>query len=353
MSAARGGVLVILFALAACTSDAAPAAAPNPATTPAPVPSATTSIPVPSAMPMPTATALPPRATTPPGPVHQLLLKQPSLGAWLLLDRTHLYWIADEEGYHLYRYPLAGGSAPEIIATSQFVNDDASPNRHGVLGVIRPVLTGDLLVYLDTKYPLLNPIWDLHVRNLAQGADTVLLRGDNVRFTPHFTAQGDWLGVSTGEMSKDPACDGDDTVLLIYNLKAHEQRELDRSCTHRLWVWGDPHLVGNELSVEQWFGNNSIKYVTFNLLNDTRTVKSREEYEQHHPPTERWTILATGHELLVSDHETQRLLTIATAGEDQWIQHTVIFGNTIAWSRILKFPQGGPRDILLEWRVLP
>ena len=348
-------VLVVIQFLSGCawltTSDVASTPTATPSLSAMATPRATAS-PQPTASATPTTTSGPAAVVTPTSSIHQLLLKKPSLG-WLILDQTDLYWIADEEGYHIYRYPLAGDRAPAIIATSQFVNNDNSPYRHGALGVLRPIRTGDLLIYLDTKYPAVNDTWNVHMLNLVQGTDSVLLRGDNVRLTPHLAAQGDWFAWTTLERTTNTACDGDDTIVAFYNLRTHAQRELDRSCSHREWSWGDIQLNDNELVSAQWFGNNVKKYVTFNLLNDSRIVESQEEYEQHHPPTERWVVVATGRELLVSDHLIPQLLTVATVGEDEWIRDAVILGNTIVWSRIFNATQAGPHDIMLEWRTLP
>ena len=175
-------------------------------------------------------------------------------------------------------------------------------------------------------------------------------------------------------------------------MKSGEQRELDRACIDKyLWFW--PGLSGNHLVAQSdglylfdltsgqrttltndvscdptisdvwivWtiaeYGGWDTTDVVYNLQSGERRIVQNGfgEPRVRHRQAGRWLYwFPSSQEPLIVYHvETDRMLTVATPGENETIRDVAIYDNMIAWARDLDPSTAAVHDSVLEWRTLP
>jgi hypothetical protein len=332
-------------------------------------------------------------ATLPSAPIHRLKLKGQYAGQ-VLLDQKYLYWTVDQDKSHIFRYPLNGGET-ETVATSQY--------RDGELTTLRPIRTGDWLIFVDTPASAEAVTWVVRALNLTTKAEQVIVEepGDPISWPgPSLAADGDWVVWTRTGHARSAACD--ETILAIRNLKTSEQRELDRSCTLDHYKWDIPYIISNTLIVEQDLPDNQGRgnnIYSFDLTSGQRTALTNDGHSSMPVASGNWLVwkdgpryqnglfniidnLQTGarqrlpapssepldpeiagHWLYwrpsvfgsfyVYNLETNQMLTVATPGENETIGTVAVNQHMAAWLRDLDFKDAPPKDTVLEWRTLP
>lgn len=397
------GVGLFALLLGACAAPPAPVegslmtgdARSTPEAAPTPTPTTPLRTLAATSTPRPTVEGFTPITTTPVAaslaPLHALRLEKQRTSQ-LALDGTYLYWVANEDRRHIFRYPLAGGEVETL--TSTLFED-------GELAILAPSRSGDWLIFLDTPFPVHSPTWALRALNLRDGAEQVVLEetGDSTSWPgPFVDADGDWIAWTRTGQSEDAGCV--ETVLAMRNLRSGEQRELERSCVEDRHMWVFPRLSGGRLVVEQdlpdskgsgnniylydltsgertaltdndrssipdisgpwivWKGGRRFYYGRATVLYDLRSgqrFKIRHEERLAGRLAGRWLYWQPSvlKPLYVYDLEAEQMLLVATPGANETIKGVAIYDNTIAWCRDLDFEHSAPHDTLLEWRTLP
>ena len=372
----------------------APTPTPTPTTTPTvqPLPPAGTPTPLPT---MEWLAPISPIAVTPVAPstatLHTLRLEKQSPG-YLTLDEKYLYWTVHGDAGHIFRYPLAGGVV-ETVASTNFAD--------GELSVLRPIRSGDWLIFMDTPASAEATIWTIRALNLKDGTEQVLLDepGDPSSWPgPCMDADGDWVVWTRNKQAEEKDCV--ETIMGMRNLRTGEWNELERSCAEDQHMWMFPHLSGEHLVVEQDLpdskgrGNNIYLY---DLTTRQRVALTDDGRSSMPDISDRWVVWKAGprfsygratiiydlqsgqrfkikHDERLAGHlaghwlywrarakqplyvyniETEQMLRVVVPGVNEGIDGVAIYGNTIAWARDLDFAHSAPHDSLLEWRTLP
>lgn len=328
-----------------------------------------------------------------PVPIQQLLLKKEN-AAWILLDEQYIYWATDQDTRHILRHPLIGGKT-ETIFTSQYSDGD--------LTSLRPILSGDWLVFMDTPQSAGYTTWIVRALNLRTREEQIVTEepGDPISWPgPNLSADGEWvLWTRTGH-NKLATCD--ETMLMMRNLKTGEQRELDRACTQDNYLWDIPSLIGNQLIVEHDLpdskGRGNEVY-HFDLASGQRHQLNDDALGSMPQASQSWIVwkhgprykegalntvynqltrekrdlAVPGQEMSgdpnVFDHwlywqpavyqpfyvvnlDTSQIMTVTIPGKNEAFFPVYVYDNTIAWQRRLNVDQALPQDSILEWRTL-
>ena len=205
---------------------------------------------------------LPPAAAFSPTVSGSLTLKNQTVGR-LALDETYLYWTESETQDTIFRVPLNGGATEKIVTAK---SKDGNVVGYGIL-----IVKDGWLVYLEDAGSAKQANWELRAKNLRDGSEQVVLKGDGAQAYA-FEALGkanlnvsvdqDWLAWSRTVPGTGGSCD--ESVLGLVNLRTAEQIELDRACSDQ-FSWGKLSLSGQTLVAEQDLaygrGNGSNLYI--------------------------------------------------------------------------------------------
>jgi len=204
---------------------------------------------------------------------YQLHLDKPDYISWVVADDTYIYW-ATEKSAAFYRYPLVGGQI-EIVASSHYEN--------GMLALSQPLLSGDWLIFLDAKVQLLFTPFILRAFNLRSGVEIEIISDqEEGAATPGFAVSGDW--VVWTRLEKGKTLCSDESVLVVYDLKRREQRELDRVCIDNNYMWefnSTIGIAGNYVIAAQFFSDalgNGRHIQLFDLTTDQATELTAGAY---------------------------------------------------------------------------
>jgi hypothetical protein len=335
-------------------------------------------------------------STIAPPTAHKLHLEQSDYVGWVVTDETYIYWVP-EEGASLYRYPLLGGDI-ETIASTRFPN--------GTLSVLRPLINGDWLVFMDTQYQLVYTPYILRAINVEDGLEYEIVTDAQAEaLPPSYAISADRIVWTTLEKSKDPTCSAD-SVLVVQNIRSAERRELDRVCIDNNYMWeviSTIGISGNYVIAAQFFSDakGNGRYIhLFDLTTGTSTQLNEQEYGRMPALNGDWVAWLTmrdgndldgntivlnlktgvrkeitppifsdepfivanrwlywdglgGNQLAIYDLATDEVLTIKTTNlsdEEATTGKWYIKDNTIAWSiNVMDPAKPGSFDVYLEW----
>lgn len=329
---------------------------------------------------------LPTPIALPAGNIHQL--EQPAI-SWIALDDTYIYWTTYAEPGRLMRYPLAGGST-EVVVTTQL---DA-----GDLTTVRPIRTGEWLIFVDAAYPAMGTPYLLRAYNLQDARDLVLLDSRDGRLsTPFLDADGNRVVWTLTEHFDQGRCT--ESVLGLYDLATGGLQEIDRICTQDNYLWNFPRISGDYLVVEQDLpdskggGNNIVLHHLGSGESTALTNNGRSSMPDISGPWIAWKdsprfevakrsyvynlqtgkhqIIEIGYNgpslvdgrwlywqlvpfspLYVYDLQRDRLYIAAAPGSNENLGAAVVSGRTAAWWRNLD-AEHVLETVMLEWIDLP
>jgi len=326
-------------------------------------------------------------------PVHSVELDN-QIATGLTLDRTHVYWITPQDPQHIFSYPLTGGLVTTAVS-SRFSDGD--------LTTMRPIRSGDWLIFLDTPTASGNATWVLRALNLLVGTEQIIgnVQDDPASWPgPEVSADGAQVVWTRLQSSQHSACV--ETILTSYNLTSGQSRELNRGCVEGHYRWSYPALSGDRLLVEQDSvrSDEDISKVILFDLNTGRSEILNPDYPGSMPIVSgSWAVWKAasrfqwGREVViynldrregrllqspgaspldpllvglylywppsaqqpffVYDIKRDELLTIATPSENEDIVSVAIYGGTVAWCRDLNAQNANVHHGLLEWQELP
>ncbi len=328
---------------------------------------------------------------------HQLPFGQYDEINYMISDDSYIYWIAAFGGT-IYRYPLSGGQI-ETVTVTQY--------SEGSLAMVRPLRSGDWLVFADVKRQTLATPFTLRARNLRTSREEQLAINQAEDFPPPtFNVAGDWVVWTLLEKSKTINCQGGETVVAMYNLQTKEHRELDRACIDNKYLWNANSPIGissSHVVVDQMLPDAQgagRRIYLFDLNKGTSTSLTGDKNGMFPALSEDWVVwkimkdandpsgntmvlnLKTGErkEVPTSDQADEPYIA-----DNRWLywddlgrnEHTIydlttdesftfttttnndahtggwqIGGNTIVWSVIVVDPNKPQnRDVSLEWKI--
>lgn len=184
------------------------------------------------------------------------IVQHPLMGIDVVLDDSYLYW---EAGPAIYRTPLEKFSK-EVVATSIY------PSL-GDLSRMRPIRSGDWLIFLDTQDPDQNNFstWTLRAINLKDHSEVDV----DARLNQQSSFTGPWYSIDNNlvvvtEVNHSATLNCDESILFEFDLKTKVKHTLDHGCIENNYMLVFPQLSNNYLVVEQDVSN--IKGVDSNLF---------------------------------------------------------------------------------------
>jgi hypothetical protein len=364
-----------------------------------------TATPTDTVAPTETQTALPTPAITPtsthsltpfPIPIPQGRIALPYRSVSLAIDDQYIYWLVSTRD-RIVRQSLqslnAGQAvAPETIATTRYPN--------GRLDLLPMQRNGDWLFFVDCNTPGTPNVWMVRAINIKTGTEKVVAQSQGTSVIYDFSADAGQVAMTLSDWGPNQKCLGGagDTVLAIAQLATGKREELERDCFDQL-EWWQVALSGETLFATRAIPNQtSSDVVQFNLLDGSirqlsqsldipatgllatqgvwvawdanggtllynlssgehrliaPTVQSGPlQYPSINGAWLYWTDWSNGYRVVAYNLERQEMFTMALPGENEQVWEPYIYGNLIAWVRVLQFDQTDGHSIL-EWTELP
>jgi hypothetical protein len=344
--------------------------------------------------------AIPPTSTpslTPfPIPIPQGRIELPYWSVSQAIDDQYIYWLASTRG-SIVRQSLqsliAGQAvAPETIATTHYPN--------GRLDWLPMQRNGDWLFFVDCNTPGTPDVWMVRAINVKTGIEKVVAQSQRTNVIYDFSADAGRVAMTLSDWGPNRKCPGGagDTVLAIAQVDTGKLEELERDCFD-LMEWWQVALSGETLFATRVIPNQtSSDVVQFNLLDGSIRQLSQSldtpatgllatqgawvawdanggtllynlSSGEHRliVPTEQsgplqypsingawlyWTDWSDGYRVVAYNLEQLEMYTLAIPGENEQVWDPYIYGNLIAWVRVLQFDQTNGYSVL-EWAELP